>query len=74
LTARIDLKKPGWLAPDPFPAAFAAMEALTPTYRDAVVNATVYVHQTLRHASARLVKRGGRSCAITPRHYLDFIN
>ena len=73
-TNRIDLEKPGWLAPEPFPAAFAALESITPTHRDAVVNATVYVHQTLRHASARLVKRGGRSCAITPRHYLDFIN
>lgn len=25
-------------------------------------------------ANARLAKRGGRTMAITPRHYLDFIN
>ena len=34
----------------------------------------VYVHQTLHKANARAVKRGGRIMAITPRHFLDFIN
>ena len=43
-------------------------------HRSAVVNAMVYVHQTLHKANARALKRGGRIMAITPRHFLDFIN
>lgn len=43
-------------------------------YRQAIVNAFVYVHQTLHKASVRLAKRGGRQTTITPRHYLDFIS
>ncbi len=72
-TNRVDLERQNWFAPDHFPAAFPALR-LPPSHRDAVVNTTVFVHQTLHHASARLVKRGGHSVAITPRHYLDFIN
>ena len=45
-----------------------------PTHRDAVHNAFVFVHQTLHDANARVSKRGGRTMAINPRHYLDFIN
>ncbi len=47
---------------------------MPPTHRDAVINGFVYVHQTLHRANARVAKRGGRTMAITPRHYLDFIN
>ena len=47
---------------------------MSPTHREAVINAFVYVHQTLHQANERLAKRGGRVMAITPRHYLDFIN
>nr|CAD7423028.1 unnamed protein product [Timema monikensis] len=72
-TNRVDLDRPQWKAPDFFPAACTIMPA-TPTHRDAVINACVYVHQTLHKANARLAKRGGRTMAITPRHYLDFIN
>ncbi|XP_021916207.1 dynein heavy chain, cytoplasmic isoform X8 [Zootermopsis nevadensis] len=72
-TNRVDLDRPTWNAPDFFPSAVASLPA-TPTHRDAVINACVYVHQTLHKANARLAKRGGRTMAITPRHYLDFIN
>jgi dynein heavy chain 1 len=48
--------------------------SIPPTHREAVINAFVFVHQTLHQANARLAKRGGRCMAITPRHYLDFIN
>jgi dynein heavy chain 1 len=44
-----------------------------PNYRDAVVNAMVYVHQTLHRLNERLTRRAQRTMAITPRHYLDFI-
>lgn len=59
--------------PDYFPVAFKGLPQ-PPTYRDAVTNAIVHVHQTLHKANVRLVKRGSRTMAITPRHYLDFIN
>lgn len=45
-----------------------------PAYRDMVVNAFVFVHQSLQRANERLQKRGGRTMAITPRHFLDFIS
>jgi len=47
---------------------------MPPTHRDVIVNAMVFVHQTMHKASERVASRGGRSMAITPRSYLDFIN
>ena len=62
-----------YLAPDVLPAAYEGVPH-PPTHRDAVHNALVFVHQTLHDANARVARRGGRTMAITPRHYLDFIN
>lgn len=72
-TSRIDLERPSWRSPDFFPSACSLITA-QPSHRDAVINAFVYVHQTLHKANTRLAKRGSRTMAITPRHYLDFIN
>ncbi|KAL5291956.1 DYNC1H1 family protein [Megaselia abdita] len=72
-TLRVDLEKPSWSAPDFFPSVSPLVPS-TPTHRDAVINSCVYVHQTLHQANGRLSKRGGRTMAITPRHYLDFIH
>ncbi|XP_050421392.1 dynein heavy chain, cytoplasmic isoform X3 [Adelges cooleyi] len=73
-TRAVDLDGPPmWKAPDFFPSACSLVPSI-PDYRSAVVNAFVYVHQTLHKANSRLVKRGSRTMAITPRHYLDFIN
>lgn len=47
---------------------------MPPTHRDVVINAFVFVHQSLHQANTRVSKRGGRTMAITPRHYLDFIH
>lgn len=46
---------------------------MPPSYRDAVVNAMVYVHQSLYDVNDRLAKRHGKSNYVTPRHFLDFI-
>ncbi len=62
-----------YVAPDYLPVAYEGLPT-PPTHRDAVINAYVYVHQTLHQANTRVAKRGGRTMAITPRHYLDFIN
>ncbi|KAF5301350.1 hypothetical protein FQA39_LY10748 [Lamprigera yunnana] len=72
-TNRVDLDKPSWKAPDFFPSACNLIPA-SPSHREAVINACVYVHQTLHKANGRLIKRGARTMAITPRHYLDFIH
>lgn len=72
-TSKIDLERTGYKVPDYFPAAFPGL-SLPPTHRGAIINAFVYVHQTLHKANARLAKRGGRTITITPRHFLDFIH
>ncbi|KAK7504322.1 hypothetical protein BaRGS_00004626, partial [Batillaria attramentaria] len=72
-TSKMDLEKGGYSAPAHFPAAYEALSP-SPSHREAVVNAFVYVHQSLHQANARITRRGGRITSVTPRHYLDFIN
>ncbi|XP_069493861.1 cytoplasmic dynein 1 heavy chain 1 [Ambystoma mexicanum] len=72
-TSKMDLEKPNYIVPDYMPAAYDKLPQ-TPSHREAIVNSCVFVHLTLHQANARLAKRGGRTMAITPRHYLDFIN
>ncbi|XP_074612492.1 cytoplasmic dynein 1 heavy chain 1-like isoform X2 [Acropora palmata] len=72
-TSKLDLEKSNYSPPDYLPKVYEDLP-VTPTHREAVINAFVYVHQTLHQANQRLAKRGGRVMAITPRHYLDFIN
>jgi len=61
------------MAPESFPLAYP-MLPMPPGHRGAVINAFVFVHLSLHQANSRIQKRGGRTMAITPRHYLDFIN
>lgn len=72
-TNKIDLEKSKYIAPSHFPVAYDGLNA-QPSHREAVINAFVFVHQSLHQANTRMAKRGGRSISITPRHYLDFIN
>lgn len=62
-----------YMPPAHLPLAFEGLPN-PPNHRDAVINALVFVHQTLHQANERVGRRGGRTMAITPRHYLDFIN
>ncbi|VDP02192.1 unnamed protein product [Soboliphyme baturini] len=73
LTWNLDIDRSGYSPPDLFPYA-CDLVSRPPSCRDAVVNAFVYVHDTLHQAAARLVKRGSKTIAITPRHFLDFIS
>lgn len=59
--------------PDTLPCVAEGLLPQNPVYRDVVVNALVFVHQTMHQANVRVQKRGGRTAAITPRHYLDLI-
>ncbi|KAJ3613107.1 hypothetical protein NHX12_019361, partial [Muraenolepis orangiensis] len=72
-TCKMDLEKPNYKVPDYMPIIYDKMPQ-PPTHREAIVNGCVFVHQTLHQANNRLSKRGGRTMAITPRHYLDFIS
>lgn len=72
-TSRVDLDRPTWMPPDTLPITNKRLP-IQPTHREAVINAFVYVHQTLHKTNARLTKRGDHTTTITPRHYLDFIN
>lgn len=72
-TAKLDIDRLNYQVPDYFPIAFENSPK-SPNHREAIVNAFVYVHQTLHLANKRLIKREGRATTITPRHYLDFIN
>uniref|UniRef100_A0A8C0WNI1 Dynein heavy chain, cytosolic n=1 Tax=Castor canadensis TaxID=51338 RepID=A0A8C0WNI1_CASCN len=66
-TSKMDLEKPNYIVPDYMPVVYDKLPQ-PPSHREAIVNSCVFVHQTL-HQVAR-----GRTMAITPRHYLDFIN
>ncbi|KAG1662035.1 Dynein heavy chain, cytoplasmic [Nymphon striatum] len=72
-TSKLDIERMDYSPPEYFPSSYKGLPQ-PPSYREAVTNAFVYVHQTLHKANTRLIKRGSRTMAITPRHYLDFIN
>jgi dynein heavy chain 1 len=63
----MDLDVSGWRVPDFFPTVVDGLP-LPPSHRDAIVNAFVYVHQTLHKTNVRLLRRGSHAMAITPRY------
>lgn len=71
-TNRLDIDR-DYILPDRFPFAYLGLPNNL-THRDAIVNAFVYVHQTLHKMYERMRKRSQHVTFITPRHYLDFIN
>ncbi|KRZ77608.1 Dynein heavy chain, cytoplasmic [Trichinella papuae] len=73
LTSNLDMDNTAYRSPDYFPYA-CDLVSRPPTYREAVVNAYVYVHETLHQVVLQLTKRDHRTVLITPRHFLDFIN
>ncbi|GAA6000808.1 hypothetical protein JCM10207_004669 [Rhodosporidiobolus poonsookiae] len=72
-TNTIDLDVPHYSPPANFPVAYRQL-SLPPVHRSAVVNALVFVHQSMYETNAKLSRRQGRINHATPRHYLDFIN
>ncbi|CAK5279895.1 unnamed protein product [Mycena citricolor] len=72
-TNTLDLDLPTYSPPAHFPIAYRGLD-MPPLHRPAVVNALVYVHQSLHAINQRLSRRQGRHNYVTPRHYLDFIN
>jgi dynein heavy chain 1, cytosolic len=72
LTQSVDLDSPTFRAPDSIPVAYKDLP-LPASHRDAIVNAMVYIHHSLRRFNLRLEKQQGRTTFLTPRHYLDFV-
>ncbi|KAK8843995.1 hypothetical protein IAR55_006788 [Kwoniella newhampshirensis] len=72
-TQSLDLDMANYAPAAPFPIAYRDL-AVPPTHRQAVVNAMVYVHQSMQSLTSKLAKRQGKYNHITPRHFLDFIN
>ncbi|RKP02777.1 hypothetical protein CXG81DRAFT_10371 [Caulochytrium protostelioides] len=72
-TMPLDLDAGTYRAPAPFPVAYPGL-ATPPSHRDAIINAFVFVHQSLFATIERASKRTGITYHVTPRHYLDFIN
>ncbi len=70
-TLKVDLEKTSWIAPDFLPSVSEGIEV--GNHREAVISSMVYVHKTLHEVNNRSLKRGQRIMAITPRHFLDFI-
>lgn len=69
-TQPLDLDSATWSPPAQIPLAYRALPT-PPTHRLAVVNAMVFVHQSMQRLSLKLAKRQGRHSHITPRHFLD---
>ncbi|KAI7869607.1 dynein heavy chain [Mucor mucedo] len=72
-TKTLDLDVPNFSPSFNFPIAYRNLP-IPPSHRQAVVNALVYVHQSLYEINAKLSKRQGRHNYATPRHFLDFIS
>ncbi|KAI8361054.1 dynein heavy chain [Mortierella sp. GBAus27b] len=71
-TTILDLDRPNYAPPHKFPTVYRNLPP-APTHRQAIVNAFVFVHQSMYEINAKLSKRTGRRGYVTPRHYLDFI-
>ncbi|EIN13444.1 dynein heavy chain protein 1 [Punctularia strigosozonata HHB-11173 SS5] len=72
-TQTLDLDLASYTPPIHFPIAYREL-AMPPLHRTAVVNALVFVHQSMHQINQRLSRRQGRYNYVTPRHYLDFIH
>src|ERR1044072_5229006 len=71
-TNGLDLDVQNYSPPANFPVAYRGL-SLPPIHRNAVINAFIYVHQSLYEINAKLSKRQGCYNHVTPRHYTDFI-
>lgn len=72
-TKTLDLDVPVYNAPVNIPIAYRNLP-IPPSHREVVINALVFVHQSLYEINAKLSKRQGRHNYATPRHFLDFIS
>ena len=72
LTQTVDIDKGNYSAPDSLPVEFSQLE-MPLSHRDAVVNAMVHVHHSMRHFNHRLKRQQNKTTYLTPRQFLDFV-
>ncbi|KAK4543545.1 hypothetical protein LTR36_005440 [Oleoguttula mirabilis] len=72
LSQSIDIEKANFNAPDSLPIEFDQLE-MPLSHRDAVVNAMVHVHHSLRGFNDRLQRQQSKTTYLTPRQFLDFV-
>jgi len=72
-TRRLDLEVHNYQAPSQIPVSYRDLP-LPPSHRDAVVNAMVFIHESVHEVNNEIRQRKGTVTFLTPRHYLDFVN
>jgi dynein heavy chain 1, cytosolic len=72
-TRRLDLEVHNYQAPSQIPVAYRDLP-LPPSHREAVVNAMVFIHESVHEVNNDIRQRKGTVTYLTPRHYLDFVN
>src|SRR5277367_3715040 len=72
-TRRLDLEVHNYQAPSQIPVAYRDLP-LPPSHREAVVNAMVFIHESVHEINDEIHNRKGTVTFLTPRHYLDFVN
>lgn len=72
LTLKMDINRDGYEAPLALPPSCELLPS-PPTYRDALINTMVHVHNTVKTLNEKTAKKGHHVMALTPRHFLDFI-
>ncbi|SMQ54365.1 unnamed protein product [Zymoseptoria tritici ST99CH_3D7] len=71
-TLAVDIDRSNFNAPDSLPIAFDQLE-MPLNHRDAVVNAMVHVHHSIRSFNDRLKRQQNKTTFLTPRQFLDFV-
>jgi dynein heavy chain 1 len=75
-TEKVETDRADYQAPMAFPAVVDALRDPSHdivTHREAVNNAFVFVHNSARAVTKKMIKRSGISTYITPRHYLECV-
>ncbi|KAI3378322.1 hypothetical protein SNEBB_011029, partial [Seison nebaliae] len=73
-TNSMELDRNDFVQPQSIQLVVPELSPMNLSHRQAVLNSFVFIHQSLREANNRAVRKGSHSTAITPRHFLDFIN
>lgn len=71
LTQSVDIDRGTYTAPETLPIEYSQL-SMPLSHRDAVVNAMVHVHHSLRHFNGRLKRQQNKTTFLTPRQFLDF--
>ena len=75
LTAALDMSRADYQAPAAMPHCCELIDDQERIeYQHAIINAFVHIHNTVRGVNAQEARKGHSVTAVTPRHFLDFIN